>query len=143
MSEIVTVALRVPIAIGVKVTLIVQLAPTATELPHVFVCAKSPALAPVMAMLLMLNVVLPVLLNVATFAGLLWRTRYEPQVRLVADSVTDDWTPVPVKPTICGLPIALSLIVRLAARLPAACGVKVIMIVQLAPEATELPQLFV
>jgi hypothetical protein len=97
LSEIVTVALRVPIAIGVKVTLIVQLAPTATELPHVLVCAKSPALAPVMAMLLMLNVVLPVLLNVATFAGLLWRTRYEPQVRLVAE-----------RPTIWALPRALS-----------------------------------
>jgi hypothetical protein len=32
-----TVAVRLPLAVGVKVTLIAQFAPTATELPHVLV----------------------------------------------------------------------------------------------------------
>src|SRR5437016_3476869 len=42
--------LRAPVAEGVKVTLIVQDAPAATELPQLFVSAKSALLAPVMAM---------------------------------------------------------------------------------------------
>ncbi len=50
LSVMLTEAVRVPVAEGVKVTLIVQLAPAATELPHVLVCAKSPALVPVTAM---------------------------------------------------------------------------------------------
>jgi hypothetical protein len=40
-------AVRVPAAVGVKVTLIVQLAPAATLDPQVFVCAKSPGSVPV------------------------------------------------------------------------------------------------
>jgi len=63
-------AVRVPEAEGVKVTLIVQLAPAATELPHVLVCAKSPALVPVTAMLVMLKVALPVLRRVTVRAVL-------------------------------------------------------------------------
>ncbi len=35
---------RVPVAVGVKVTLIEQLAPTARVVPHVFVCPKSPVI---------------------------------------------------------------------------------------------------
>jgi hypothetical protein len=61
LSVMLTEALRVPEAEGLKVTLIVQLAAAATELPHVLVCAKSPALVPVTAMLVMLRVALPVL----------------------------------------------------------------------------------
>ena len=38
LSVKVIVPVRVPVAVGVNVTLIVQLAPTATLLPHVFVC---------------------------------------------------------------------------------------------------------
>jgi hypothetical protein len=63
-------AVRVPEAEGVKVTLIVQLAPAATELPHALVCAKSPALVPVTAMLVMFKVALPVLRRVTVRAVL-------------------------------------------------------------------------
>lgn len=48
LSEMVSVPLRVPAAVGVNVTLIVQLAFTATsagKLPQVFVSAKSPLVA--------------------------------------------------------------------------------------------------
>jgi len=51
--------------------------------------------------------------------------------------------PVPVSPTVCGLPEALSVNVSEAARLPLAEGVKVTLIVQLAPAATELPHVLV
>jgi hypothetical protein len=57
-------AVRVPLAAAVKVTLMVQLAPAATELPQLLVCAKSPGLVPASAMLVMLNAELPVLFNV-------------------------------------------------------------------------------
>ena len=47
----VTFADRVPVAVGVNVTLIVQLAPAATLEPQLLVCAKSPGLVPVIEML--------------------------------------------------------------------------------------------
>ena len=52
LSVMVTVALRVPAAVGLKVTLMVQLAPTARLVPQVLVEAKSPLLVPVTATLL-------------------------------------------------------------------------------------------
>jgi hypothetical protein len=61
---------RVPVALGVNVTLIVQDAPAATDVPQLFVCAKSPVLVPVMAILVTLNAALPVLLNVTACAAL-------------------------------------------------------------------------
>jgi len=64
LSVRVTAAVRVPAAGGLKVTLIVQLAPIATLEPQVFVSAKSPGSAPVNAMLEMLRAALPVLLSV-------------------------------------------------------------------------------
>jgi len=50
---------------------------------------------------------------------------------------------VPVRLTLCGLPVALSVMARAAARPPAAEGVKVTLMVQLAPAATLDPQLLV
>jgi len=50
---------------------------------------------------------------------------------------------VPVSPTDCGLLVALSVIVKVPVRAPAAAGVKVTLIVQLAPALTLLPQVFV
>ena len=64
LSVMLTEAVRLPLAAGVNVTLIVQLAPPATELPHVLVCAKLLALVPVSARLVMLKAALPVLLRV-------------------------------------------------------------------------------
>ena len=64
MSATLSVAARAPLAEGVKVTLIVQLAPAATELPQLLVWAKLLALVPETAMLVMLRAALPVLLSV-------------------------------------------------------------------------------
>ena len=52
LSVTVSVAVRVPVAPGVKVREIVQLDLAATLPPHVFVSAKSPGSAPVNAMLI-------------------------------------------------------------------------------------------
>jgi hypothetical protein len=64
LSVMLTEAVRLPLAEGVKVTLIVQLAPPATELPQLLLWAKSPALVPVSVTLVMLNVALPLLVRV-------------------------------------------------------------------------------
>src|SRR5215469_1771414 len=70
LSLIVRVPVRVPVAEGVNVMLIAQEAPAATDVPQLFVCAKSPAFVPVMAMLVMFSAAFPVLLNVAACAAL-------------------------------------------------------------------------
>jgi hypothetical protein len=62
----VTEPVRVPIAVGVNVTLIWQFALAATLVPQLLVWAKSP----LTAMLLMFNAALPVLERVTVFAAL-------------------------------------------------------------------------
>jgi len=66
-----TLALRLPAALGVKVTLILQLPPGTTEPPQVLVALKSPGFVPITLMPLMVNDVLPVLLRVTDWAGLM------------------------------------------------------------------------
>jgi len=57
LSVTVNVALRDPVTVGVKVTLIVQFPPAATLDPQLLVCPKSPGLVPVKPMLVMANAV--------------------------------------------------------------------------------------
>src|SRR5437588_623000 len=67
LSVMLTLALRVPVAVGVKVTLMVQEAPAATVLGlmgQVLVWAKSPALVPVKPIVLMVRAALPLFLRV-------------------------------------------------------------------------------
>jgi hypothetical protein len=84
----VTEAVRLPLAVGVNMTLIVQLLPAPTELPHVFVSAKSPAFAPVIAMLDRLKAALPVLLRVMVWGALVEPTAWFPKARLVGERLT-------------------------------------------------------
>ena len=58
----------------------------------------------------------------------------------MGETETETETPVPERLTDCGLPLALSVIVREAERLRLADGVKVTLMVHEAPAATELPQ---
>ena len=53
------VALLVPVAVGVKVTLIAQLDPAARLEPQLLVCPKSPLLLPVRAMPVIDSAALP------------------------------------------------------------------------------------
>src|SRR5579863_842421 len=51
--------------------------------------------------------------------------------------------PVPVRAMVCGLPVALSVIVIVPAWVPVLVGVDVTLMVQLAPAPITVPQLFV
>jgi hypothetical protein len=129
--------------LGVKVTLVVQLAPTARLAPHVFVWAKSPAFAPVKAMLVMLIATEPVLVMVTICGALLVPCGMVPNATLAGETVAVGIAPVPERGTVCGLPAALSVNERLALRVPAAEGVKITLMVQLALGLKLEPQLLV
>src|SRR3989475_10893965 len=143
-STMFSVALRIPVASGVKLTLIVQLAPGATEpapLGQVLPAAKakSAACAPVMVMLVRFSGA-PLLVRVTVCAALVVPTRCLPKALLVAESVAvGGVTPVPVSGTDCGLPAASSVMVTVAVRALAAVGVKVRLRTQLAPAASVAP----
>jgi hypothetical protein len=62
-------AVLAPVPLGVKITLMVQLDPAATLVPHVFVCAKSLLLTPVRLMLVTLRAMLPPLASEVTCAA--------------------------------------------------------------------------
>ena len=100
------VAVRVPACVGVKITLILQLAAGFTEPPHVLVWAKSPASAPVMRMLVMARVAMPKFASVTGLPPLLLPKARGEKSRLVGDNVAfgPETTPVPLKATNCGLP---------------------------------------
>src|SRR5215469_10855556 len=51
--------------------------------------------------------------------------------------------PIPARLAFCGLPAALSVTLSVAARAPGAVGLNLISMLQLAPAARELPQLWV
>src|SRR5256712_441769 len=144
-SVMFTAAARAPGPAGVKLTLIVQLAPGATELAPVgqvlpAAKAKSAACAPVMVMLVRLRGAPPLLVSVTFCAALVVPTRCLPDVLLVAESVAvGGVTPVPVSDTDCGLPAASSVMITVAVRALAAVGVKVRLRTQLAPGASVAP----
>src|ERR1035441_9703894 len=144
LSVMVTDAPRLPAAVGVKVTKMLQLPPAATLAPQVLVCAKSPGLVPVTARLLIRRVAVPVLLSVTDWAALVVPTFWLANVRLPAVSDTIGTpTPVPERVTVWGDPAALSVMVTDAPRIPAAVGVKVTKMLQLPPAATLAPQVLV
>ena len=86
---------------------------------------------------------LPEFVSVTVCGELVVPIRFLPKFRLEVDKVTIGANPVPVSPAVCGLFEALSVTVSEAVRLPVAVGVKVTLIVQLAPAARLLPQLLV
>ena len=122
-------------------TLVVQFAPAATEVPQVLVWAYC-ALA---AMLVTLSAALPVLLSVTDCAALVVFSSWLPKLKFVADKLTmgAGAAPVPVRLMVCGLPAMLSVIVTAPVRMPVAVGVNVTLMVQLAPAATDVPQVLV
>jgi len=150
LSVMLTEAVRLPLAEGVNATLMVQLAPAATELPHVLVWAKSLALVPVSTRLVMFKGALPELLRVAVCGVLLVPTDRLPKARLVGERPSSGAVgveavslPVPERLTVCGLPRALSVMLTEAVRLPLAKGVNVTLIVQWEKAASDLPQVLV
>jgi hypothetical protein len=98
LSAMLTEAARLPLAEGVKVTLIVHFTPGATELPQLLLWAKSPAFAPVNLRLVMVNVALPLLVKVTAWATLVVPTGWFPKERLVEERLTTGIAPVPERP---------------------------------------------
>ena len=58
------VTLRVPVVVGLRVTLIVQLALAPRELPQPLVCAKSPGSIPASVMLVIVIAIISALLTI-------------------------------------------------------------------------------
>src|SRR5579871_5646228 len=99
------------VALGVKVTVMVQVAFTATLAGQLLVSAKSPVTVPLAAILLMLNAAAPVFCNVAVCEGLVVLSGTLLKVRLDGVKVTCGavpGAPVPVRATVCGLGETLS-----------------------------------
>jgi hypothetical protein len=141
LSVIVSVPERPPAAVGVKVIEIVQAVPTATLAPQLLVSAKSPDAA----IELSVSVAVPELESVTACAALVVPVVCDAKVRLAEEmaAVGVAASPAPLNATICGELLALSVIVSVPVRLPAAVGVKVTEMVQPALAATLVPQLFV
>jgi hypothetical protein len=141
LSEIVTLAERPPVADGANVTEIVQVAFAASvagPTGHVFVCAKSPAFAPEIPTLETRKGALPLFLSVAVCAALVVLVVWEPKESVVGVRVTAGAAavPLPVSPTLCAPPAALSAIWTLAVRVPDALGVNWTMMVHAALTAS-------
>src|SRR5437899_13012122 len=96
-------------------------------------------------MLVTLSAALPVLLSVTDCAALVVFSSWLPKLKFVADKLTmgAGAAHVPVRLMVCGLPAMLSVIVTATVRMPVAVGVNVTLMVQLAPAATDLPQVLV
>lgn len=87
LSVIVNEAERVPVTLGLKVTLIVQLLPTATGPAQLLVGAKSPAFVPVTVTLATFKAA-TLLVSVTVWAALVVPTVWAAKVKVVVDKVT-------------------------------------------------------
>jgi len=88
LSLMLSEAVRLPLAAGVKVTLMVQFPPAATKLPQLLVWAKSLAFGPVIARPVIVKSPLPVLLRAMVRAALVVPTGWLAKVRLVSERLT-------------------------------------------------------
>ena len=118
-----------------------QFAPAAKLVPQLLANTNEEAFVPVRAMLKIVKVAPPVLVKVTACDAVELPTGSEPYDRLVAESVTVVFVPVPVSATFCGEPLALSVIVIAAVIAPVVAGAKCPWMVQFAPTAKLVPQL--
>lgn len=130
-SPMLRVAVRVPVAAGVKVTEMVQVPPAGTLVAQVLVWTKSLALVPEIEMLVMGRAVVATLLKVMTFAALVVPTVCAAKVREVGCRETA--VPDPVIRLACWPPPAVNApkTFRAAVRPPVCKGVKATFIMQL------------
>src|SRR5215469_1082889 len=127
--------LRVPVALGVKVAVTVQLAPGASDAGQVLpVILKSPEFVPVTATLVIFRLPEGATLVTVVLMDELMPTVTVPKFRLAG--LRPRAVPVPLRETVCGEPTALSVIDRMPLSWPIALGLKETSIVQLAPTAS-------
>ena len=133
LSVTVNVALREPVAVGVKVTLMVQV-PLAAKVEglrgQLLVCPKSPGLFPVKPMLVMVSAAPLGFESVTALAVLVMPTLWLPKSGTGEGERLGEAIPVPDTPAVWGLLLALSVTVNVAIRDPVAAGVKVTLMVQ-------------
>jgi hypothetical protein len=136
-----TLALRIPVVVGVKVMVMMQLSSTPRLVPQLLVWEKLLALAPVIEILEMVMAPAPTFSSDIVIVCDEAPTKVLGKLTAVGLSVAcgaPAEVPVPVKVNICGEFEALSAKLRVAVRVPVASGVKVNMYVQLAPAASVL-----
>jgi len=135
-----------PVVTGAKVTEMAQLAPAASDAPQLLVSLNNPTRGELGAeMPVMVNGALPVLLSVTVCAAEV--------VPAAAEKLSDEGeseatgrgaaVPVPLRLIICGEPVALSVTRMLPVTPPVVTGAKVTEMAQLAPAASDAPQLLV
>jgi len=139
LSAMLRVPVSVPVAVGLKLTEMVQVAAAARVVPHVVVSLNELALAPlrVIPPVVTVKADVPVFFSVTTWAALVEPTVVLAKVSVagVRVAVGGAAAPVPVKGTFCGEPVALSATFRVAVNVPVAFGLKVTEIVQELPAA--------
>jgi hypothetical protein len=124
-SVIVTVPVRVPMTVGVKVTLMAQVfeVVAGTGVPGAQVVEGSRAKSPLMASAAKFRLLVPLLLRVTDSVPLVVFTTWLPKVRLEEGvKATPGAIPVPVSAT--ALVPALEAMLRLPVRVPVAVGIK-------------------
>src|SRR5579863_1232086 len=136
------VAVRSPVACGVKVTLIVQVPPPAKLPTQSSVSAKSFGSAPEKVRLLIVSEVFSLLVTVTVLGELVVPTVTAPKEMLTGVAETGR-RPVPVRLIVCGLLTALSVIVMAPVSRAAAGGSKATVIVQVELAAMLVPQVLV
>ena len=114
---ILSVARRVPVAFGLKVRLIVQLAPGASELPQLLDCANLPAFVPEIETLVVNKDPLPVFCRVTEWAGLVVLMTTDPKATLLTETPHTPWLCVPEKATVLEAESTAS-VIKAARRIP-------------------------
>jgi hypothetical protein len=129
-------------AVGLNVTLTVQLAPMARLAPQVVVRANWLAFVPASAMPLMVIGAVPELVTVTTWGAVMVLSD-ELKVSAVGVTELTGETPVPLSETVCGV-VGTELAIEIVADLaPIAVGLNLTLIVQLLPAARVVPQVVV
>jgi hypothetical protein len=136
LSVKVRVPVREPAAPGLKVTVMVQLAPAARLAGQALVWEKSP----VAAMFVTLSVALPPFVTLIVCAVLAAPRSSPPKFKLAGETLASAPTPFPAKEILCEPGTALSLRSSAPVRLPGAVGLNITVTVQAAPGLKELPQ---
>jgi hypothetical protein len=106
------VAVREPLAVGLKVTVIEQVAFGAVEAEQVLVWVKSGGSAPPMAKLVIPSDVPPTLVKVTDLVPVPEFVFSVPKLRLLALNAGTGSMTVALSMTVCGLPAALSVPVQ-------------------------------
>src|SRR5207248_1749827 len=133
-----SVPVRILEAVGVKVTLIEQLAPAAkvrSEERRAGTEGRAAGTSPEAEKEVIVKAAVPVLVSVTVTDALMVARGWLPKPRLVGANPTAGAVPFPLSATVCGLPPALSVTDSVPVRAPEVVGVKVTLIEQLAPAA--------